>query len=71
MITSESISKWSGLSFKHLILLYSSPPADKKLFLFSTSSSSKVSKQSELKPGDKIWIFFTPSEGNFSNVLSV
>ncbi|MDM8569463.1 hypothetical protein QUF50_08160 [Thiotrichales bacterium HSG1] len=47
------------------------PPACKKLRLFSTSISSKVSKQSVAKPGhvmSTLFIPFLPSSINVSSV---
>ena len=47
------------------------PPELIKVSLPCISISSKVSTQSEEKPGHIVRIFFLPSLGKFSQVLSV
>ena len=62
---------WSSLSFKQGTISKFSPPALTKLSLPWIKISSKVSTQSDEKPGQIKRTFLTPSLGKFSKVLSV
>ena len=62
---------WSLLSFKQGTISKFSPPEFKKLSLAWICISSKVSTQSDAKPGQIVRTFLTPSFGKPSNVLSV
>ena len=48
--------------------LYFFPFASKKISFASSPTSSKVSKQSDTNPGQKICIFFIPSSGSSFNL---
>ena len=62
---------WSSLSFKHGTISKFSPPDLIKLSFPWIDISSKVSTQSDENPGQITKIFFLPSFGRFSKVLSV
>ena len=62
---------WSSLSFKQGIMSKFFPPEFIKLSLPWIKISSKVSTQSDEKPGQIVRTFFTPSFGKLSKVLSV
>ncbi len=62
---------WSELSFKQGIKSKFTPPFFKKLSLPCIFISSKVSTQSDAKPGHITNKFLMPLLGKLSNVLSV
>ncbi len=71
LIKDFSKTIWSSLSFKHGTISKFSPPESKKLSFPWISISSRVSTQSEEKPGHMAKTFFFPSAGKFSKALSV
>ena len=62
---------WSSLSFRQGTTSKFFPPDFIKLSLPCMDISSRVSTQSEEKPGHITTIFFFPSFGKFYKVLSV